>query len=87
MEDILSSGEILHSQVMPVLDKTVQVFKKPPKKGAQQEQSKKKEWPVDKQTATAAGPSQTVDADYETQPQREKSIGLHVDKPLEPGPG
>jgi hypothetical protein len=37
MKDILSSGEILHSQVMPVLDKSVQVLEKPPEKTAYRE--------------------------------------------------
>ncbi len=87
MEDILSSGETLHPKVMPVLDKAVQVFKKPPKKGTQQKQGQEKAGSTDKQAATGASPGQTVDADDETQPQGEKGIGLHGGKPLEPGPG
>jgi len=80
-------GVVIRPEVMPVLDKPVQVFEKPPKDGAHRKQRQEEASLVGQQALPLQAVRQGVDEHNEAQPQGREGVRLPGGKPGKAGPG
>ena len=73
-------------QVVPVLDKPVEIFEEPPENGTGWKEKCKTSRTIGKKRVTGTFEAQAVDKDNVTSPQGKKGMVLHGLEPLKPIP-